>query len=391
MDARSTVDAERTTRAARAATAILLARSEPLFVLAALTDPVADSATLADLHMAATGLRETMRLFSPLYPRSDYERWVRRLRLVTRLVAPLLKADSFMAAIHTASRRMGVGGKRATAFLVGYLSATRGYESSLVANRVESLGLPERRAAFRRFARDPKSGADSKATLQVFAAAALGERVSAFYDRAPDDLAEADAGVVRLAGKALSRLVSAAEALSPCYSEDEYAALHTALTALETPFDAIRDARDFLEVLHEPDLVPRARRAGVSPTDLAEVEDAFTQRLTRLTTDAQRAMARHPETDLRAALLSPLVPGFIVTDAEPAAATPKPAEPADAVGAPSIAEPPALETAVSPEPAAPPKRPARAAATKPPAKARASASRQAAKPRASTRKPPAVG
>jgi hypothetical protein len=92
MNARSTVDVDRTARAGRAASAILLARSEPLFVIAGLPDPVADVATLRDLHKMASDLREAMRLFAPLYPRADYERWSRRLRTVTRSVTRTLSS-----------------------------------------------------------------------------------------------------------------------------------------------------------------------------------------------------------------------------------------------------------------------------------------------------------
>jgi hypothetical protein len=285
---------------------------------------------------------------------------------------------------------MSEEGKRATAFLIGHHMAIRGYETATAEERVELLGLPDRRAAFRRFARDSKSAAETKVTLQAFAAAAIGERTGAFYDRLPAVLVEAEPGGLRVAGKALARLVSAAEVLSPCYTDEEYAAIGTILTALQTPFGRLRETQGFLDVVRDPETAVRARAAGVTVKGLGEVAAVFERRITGFIADAQRAVDRYPEAAVRTALLSPLVPGFIVKEPEPAPAAPEPVvapvEP-PVVESPAAAAPAAPETSVLVEPQA--NVLAKLPVTAKP-QAKAPTKPQAKRPRAATPKPPAA-
>jgi hypothetical protein len=323
----SSMEVDRTTKAAKAATDILLKRSEGLFLLAAMPEPVADPATLADLGTLAFELRETMRLFAPLYPSAEYERWWRRVRTVTRAVWPLLEVDAFIGAVRAASRGTGEPGKRATAFLIGHMAAMREYEMDIVAARVEAFGMPDVRAKFRRFARDPKAGSGSKVTLQAFAAGALADRIAAYVARVPAVLVDGDPEAMRVAGKALSKLAAAVDALSGCYADDEYAKVRTMMTALQKPLESFRQTQVFLGALRDPELAINAKAAGVTVGGLRELEAVFAKREAQLMADVSRAAARYPEAAISTALLSPLVPGFIAKAPEPAKPT-GPARPA---------------------------------------------------------------
>jgi hypothetical protein len=250
------------------------------------------------------------------------------VRTVTRAVWPLLEVDAFIAAIRRAARGTGEPGKRATAFLIGHMAAMREYEMDIVAVRVEAFGMPDMRAKFRRFARDPKAGRGSKTSLQAFAAGTLAERISAYAQRVSAAVSEGDPEAMRGAGKSLSRLAASADALAGCYSEDEYAKIRTMMTALKKPLEDFRQTQVFLGALRDPELALNAKAAGVTVGGLRELEAVFAKREAQLMSDVGRVAARYPEATITTALLSPLVPGFIAKVPTPAEQPQRPLEPA---------------------------------------------------------------
>jgi hypothetical protein len=311
----------------RFAAETLVARSEPLFAIMGSPDAISDAAALAGLYASASDLRESLRLFSPLYPRVDGELWSRRLRKVTRSVAAVVETSAFLASLRAASGRMSDGGKRATAFYVGYLGATNDYEAAALAKSIASLGLTTRESAFRAFARAPKKGSAAKVALRSFAAAVIGDAVASLYDQVPAVLADGDSSAQRAVGKSLRRLASAVSTLSQCYSDEELLAAEKLLTALRAPFDKLRDAQVAVDVVRDRELVVRARAAGVLAANVDEVAAVFERRAARLAVDARRAIVRHAEATVRATLLDPLVP--VAPEPKPAAkparkAAPKP-------------------------------------------------------------------
>ena len=253
-----------------AAPAILLAKAEPLFELETSARGGADMDAVHDMRVASRRLREAMRLLGPLYPKRQSRTWYRRIRSITRALGPVRDSDVFIDSFGALVSQLGDGGRRAVAFMVGFRSGQRVHELAVLNRELSRLDLDKSREQFARFAHSLAQTTDADRTLADFAHAEVASRASVVFAAQPSALIEAnmlDQHQLRIDYK---RTRYAVEAFAPCYG-DAFDELHGTLTSFQDALGDLHDAHVFLEMLSDPERASAAERAGVSPSDIAEV------------------------------------------------------------------------------------------------------------------------
>jgi CHAD domain-containing protein len=288
-----------------AAPAILLAKAEPLFELETSARGGADMDAVHDMRVASRRLREAIRLLGPIYAKRESRRWYRRIRDITCALGPVRDSDVFIDSLGALAPTLGDGGKRAVAFMIGFRSGQRVGELATLNRELGRLDLGTSRSKFARFARLLAETTDVERSLADFAHAEVASRAAIAFGVQPHALLEAnilDQHQLRIDYK---RIRYAVEAFAPCYG-DSFDSLHVTLTSFQDVLGELHDAHVFLEMLSDPERVNAAQRAGVSPSDIAElavVIDAKAQdefmRFLSLTSD-------YPPERLLPALLLPL-------------------------------------------------------------------------------------
>ncbi|MBN2848372.1 MAG: CHAD domain-containing protein, partial [Coriobacteriia bacterium] len=288
-----------------AAPRILLAKAEPLFALEDDARGGADMDAVHDMRVASRRLREAMRLLAPLYPHRDFRRWYRRARRVTRSLGPVRDSDVFIDAFARLGRGLESGGRRCVAFMVGYRMGQREHELAALNRELATLDLAESRASFTAVVHTIEGTAGADLPLASFAHAAVAERAAVVFGAQPAALEEPNTAEQHALRIDYKRLRYAVEAFAPCYG-DEFDELHATLTAFQDTLGDLHDVHIFLDMLHDPDRVAAARRAGVSTDDIAEVVAVLDERahdeFERFATHA----TSHPAERLLPALLLPL-------------------------------------------------------------------------------------
>ncbi len=285
-----------------AAPAILLAKATPLFDLEEAVSGGTDADAVHDMRVASRRLREAMRIFRPLYPGRDYRTWYRYARRVTRALGPVRDADVFVDELGRLAAGMGEGGARCLAFMIGYRLGQREHELDALNRELARLDLSGGREAFEKTVRRIGSDAGAGGALAGFAQQAMRSRVEVLIQAQPAALAE---GAV-LAQHALridyKRLRYALEAFRPCFGED-FSRLHRTLTAFQDTLGELHDTHVFLEMLADPERARAATRAGVSPSDAAEVVATLEARAHERYNAFVALAEQHPVADVAAELL----------------------------------------------------------------------------------------
>jgi CHAD domain-containing protein len=290
---------------AEAAAALLLSKAEPLFELEAAARGGADIDAVHDMRVASRRLREAMRLLGPLYPAREYRAWYRRVRRITRALGPVRDSDVFIDEFSKLSSRLGEGGRRAVAFVVGYRMGQREGELAVLNRELAALDLDRSRSSFDRFARTLARSAAGDAPLAAFAHAAVAERAAVVFGAQPAALLEENFLQQHALRIDYKRLRYAVEVFAPCYDES-FDPVHDTLTAFQDALGDLHDVHVFLEMLSEPERRAAARRAGVSADDLAEVEAVLRERAKKRFLRFAELAAAHPPGALLPELLLPL-------------------------------------------------------------------------------------
>lgn len=290
---------------AEAAAALLLSKAEPLFELEAAARGGADMDAVHDMRVASRRLREAMRLLGSLYPAREYRVWYRRVRRITRALGPVRDSDVFIDEFSRLSGRLGEGGKRAVAFVVGYRMGQRERELALLNRELAALDLDRSRQSFDRFARTLARSAAGDASLAEFAHAAVAERAAVVFGAQPVALREENVAQQHALRIDYKRLRYAVEVFAPCYGES-FDTVHDKLTAFQDALGDLHDVHVFIEMLREPERRAAAQRAGVSADDLAEVEALLGKRAKTGFLRFAELAAAHPPGALLPELLLPL-------------------------------------------------------------------------------------
>ena len=311
-----------------AAPAVLLAKAEPLFDLEDAARGGADMDAVHDMRVASRRLREALRLLAPLYPAKAHRRWYRSVRRITRALGPVRDSDVFIDAFSHLAADLGEGGRRATAFLVGYRTGQRVHELERLNAELARLDLDRSRADFAAFAAALAPTVDSHRTLASFAHAAVAERAAVVFGAQPAALDASNVTAQHALRIDYKHLRYAVEAFAPCYN-DAFDALHATLTSFQDALGDLHDAHVFLDMVRDPARTVAAARAGVSAEDLGEVAIVLDMKAER---EFQRFVGlaeKHPAEVLLARLLLPLASAPpIVPDAPEGPPVDEPAEPA---------------------------------------------------------------
>ena len=346
---------------AEAAPALLLNKAEPLFSLEASARGGADMDAVHDMRVASRRLRETMRLLAPLYPGTEFADWYRRVRRVTGALGPVRDSDVFIDDFSKLAAKLGEGGRRTVAFLVGYRMGVREHELIVLNKKLASLDLTKSRRELRKLARSVSGSSQAKRTLADFAHAAVAERSGVVFGALPAALREENMLQQHALRIDFKRLRYAVEVFAPVYGDD-FDELHDTLTAFQDTLGDMHDLHLFLDMLREPDRIKAAARAGVSADDIAEVSALLEKRAKERFDAFAQLAAEHDAGELLPALLLPLSRRpEAVGAAESAEAAeielPAPAEPLTATGSEPAAEGSTLPASVDPavvlEPAMP--------------------------------------
>ena len=288
-----------------AAPRILLAKAEPLFALEDVARGGADMDAVHDMRVASRRLREAMRLLAPLYPHREFRRWYRRARRVTRSLGPVRDSDVFIDAFSRLGRELESGGRRCVAFMVGYRMGQREHELAALNRELATLDLAESRASFTAVVHAIEGTAGADLPLASFAHAAVAERAAVVFGAQPVALEEPNTAEQHALRIDYKRLRYAVEAFAPCYG-DEFDELHATLTAFQDALGDLHDVHIFLDMLHDPDRVAAAGRAGVTADDMAEVAALLEARARGEFERFAAHAAAHPAELLLPALLLPL-------------------------------------------------------------------------------------
>lgn len=290
---------------AEAAPALLLSKAEPLFALEAAATSGADIDAVHDMRVASRRLREAMRLLAPLYPPKAFRIWYRRVRRVTRALGPVRDSDVFIEDFAKIGGQVGEHGKRAVAFMVGYRTGQREHQLASLNAELAGLDLDRNRRAFDAFAwRLADAGAGSM-PLATFAHGAVAERAAAVFGAQPLALVRENVTRQHELRIDYKRLRYAVEVFAPCYGDD-FDLLHETLTGFQDTLGDMHDMHVFLEMLHSPERTEAARRAGVSPKGLAEVEAVLEARADARYRRFVALVGEHPADELLPELLLPL-------------------------------------------------------------------------------------
>lgn len=288
-----------------AATALLLAKAEPLFDLEEAARGGADMDAVHDMRVASRRLREALRLVRPLYPDKAFRKWYRRIRRITRALGPVRDSDVFIDAFSRMSGKVGADGRRAIAWAVGYRQGQRVHELDALNRELASLDLDRNRASFARFAEGVRDCPEARQPFASFAHAAVAERAAAVFGRqelALDERNVAEQHALRIDYK---RLRYAVEAFAPCYA-DGFDALHDTLTAFQDALGELHDAHVFIEMLTAPERVEAAVRAGVSERGLAALRSVLEEQARAHYARFVELVEQHPPQELLPRLLLPL-------------------------------------------------------------------------------------
>lgn len=253
-----------------AAPAILIAKGEPFFRLEDAARSGADVEAVHDMRVASRRLREAMRLFAPLYAPKASAQWSARVRRVTRALGPVRDADVFIETFGKLAPKLGDGGKRAVAFLVGQRLGQREQQLLRLNHELTSLDLRQARKEFARLAASIDAGAHEKRSLADFAHAAVAERAAAVFRLQPEALDEANVASQHALRILYKQLRYAVEVFATCYG-GEFDDVHDVLVAVQDALGDLHDNHLFIDLLHDPAVVATARRGGVSADDLVEV------------------------------------------------------------------------------------------------------------------------
>ncbi len=290
---------------ARAAPALLLSKSEPLFALEDSARGGADIDAVHDMRVASRRLREAMRLLEPLYPPKAFRTWYRRVRRITRALGPVRDSDVFIEEFAKLGGQVGEHGRRAVAFMVGYRTGLREHELAALNAELAGLDLERNRRAFESFAWRLADAASAGVPLATFAYGAIAERAAVVFGAQPLALVKENVTHQHELRIDYKRLRYAVEVFAPCYDE-AFDPLHETLTAFQDTLGDMHDTHVFLEMLRAPERAEAARRAGVSAKGLAEVEAVLEE---RAATRYRRFVAlaeEHPADELLPGLLLPL-------------------------------------------------------------------------------------
>jgi CHAD domain-containing protein len=306
MDQRFAVlGVEAFTPLAEAAPALLLAKAEPLFELEADARGGADMDAVHDMRVASRRLRETMRLLEPLYPMPEYRAWYKRVTGVTRALGPVRDSDVFIDDFSRLAKRLGEGGRRMVAFLVGYRMGVRERQLVVLNRQLAKLDLAKSRKSLRKVAHSVGASSQAKRSLADFAHAAVAERMGIVFGALPAALVEENMLQQHALRIDFKRLRYAVEVFAPVYGDD-FDELHDTLTAFQDTLGDLHDLHLFLDMLVEPERTQAAAKAGVSAADVAEVV-ALLELRAKETFDAFVTLAaEHPASELLPALLLPL-------------------------------------------------------------------------------------
>ncbi|MBN1193651.1 MAG: CHAD domain-containing protein [Coriobacteriia bacterium] len=298
-------DVDASTPLADAASALLLSKAEPLFVLEADARGGADADAVHDMRVASRRLREAMRLLGPVYPRREFRAWYKRVRRITRALGPVRDSDVFIDEFSKLAGALGEGGRRAIAFTVGYRAGQRGHELELLNRELAGLDLERSRRSFERMAGSLGDSPEGRSPLSAFAHVAVAERAAAVFGEQPAALREENYLQQHSLRIGYKRLRYAVEVLAPCYGES-FDLVHDILTDFQDALGELHDVHVFLEVLRSPDHRTVAGLAGVSSSDFGEVEALLEARARAGFLRFAQLAAAHPPQDLLPQLLLPL-------------------------------------------------------------------------------------
>jgi CHAD domain-containing protein len=288
-----------------AAPALLLTKADPLFKLESAAAGGADMDAVHDMRVASRRLREVMRLLAPVYPSKEFRAWYKRVRRITRALGPVRDADVFIDDFTKMLRDLGPGGSRAVAFMVGYRMGLRERELEALNDELAKLDLATSRKAFARLGRSASDSPEAASPLAAFAHAAVAERAATVFGAQPAAMDEAHMLQQHALRIDYKRLRYAVEAFAPCYGDD-FDDLHDTLTSFQDVLGDLHDLHLFIDLLHDPERVSAANRAGVSQADLEEVAAVLARRAHEKYV-AFRALAdAHPPAALLPQLLLPL-------------------------------------------------------------------------------------
>ena len=290
---------------AEAAPALLRFKAEPFFALEEAARSGADADAVHDMRVASRRLREAMRLLEPLYPGRDFRAWYKQVRRVTRALGPVRDSDVFIDYFGRLGGRLGDGGKRAVAFIVGYRAGQRVHELATLNRELAALDLERSRREFDSMSHAVARTAAATMPFGSFAHAAVAERAAAVFGAQPAALVEENIAQQHALRIDYKRLRYAVEAFASCYGE-AFGELHTVLTAFQDALGDLHDVHVFLKVLRAPERVAAAGQAGVSAADSAELEALLELRAAEAFQQFAQLAIEHPAEVLLPPLLLPL-------------------------------------------------------------------------------------
>lgn len=288
-----------------AAPALLLTKADPLFKLESAAAGGADMDAVHDMRVASRRLREVMRLLAPVYSSREFGAWYKRVRRITRALGPVRDADVFIDDFTKMLRELGPGGSRAVAFMVGYRMGLRERELAALNDELAKLDLAANRKSFAKLARSASDSAEAASPLAAFAHAAVAERAAIVFGAQPVALDEANTLEQHALRIDYKRLRYAVEAFAPCYGDD-FDDLHDTLTSFQDALGDLHDLHLFIDLLHDPERVIAANRAGVSAADLEEIAAVLARRARERYVRFVGLAAAHPPEALLPELLLPL-------------------------------------------------------------------------------------
>lgn len=225
-----------------AAPALLSARAEKLFVLAAEGDPAQDPELVHDLRVASRRLREALGVLGPLYPRKEGRTWYRRFREVTRALGPVRDADVAMESlVQLGGDLTDAAAQRVVWFAIGYVSGLRERDVGSLRQALRDAHLKRREGEFARFVQSPIIRSDAGVPLARFAQRTISTRAHSLPELSAG-LCLDDFEVQHSVRIAYKRLRYALEIVEPAYRPTEFRERHAALTEVQDVLGHLHDA-----------------------------------------------------------------------------------------------------------------------------------------------------